>query len=1490
MKRLISIILSLSIICGLFAVRAQGISSEQIQKDIVIQVEQKICCNATLEEEFEDDSVIVMFKQDASRVDKSFTAGDFKQIGCKTIKDLVQLSEEEKEYAEIIWGTSHALKNKTEQQIERSKIQAQDQLEEKMLINLDEFRRVVCIELENKGKENVLETIKVLEKYDDVLYAGPNYITHTTVVPNDPLYSRERWENDQWGIKQIQIEAAWDITTGTNNVTVGIIDSGIDANHPDLAGRVSTTLGANYVGDGINHRTDPNGHGTHVAGIIGAIGNNPTPTGIAGINWNVNLVSLRVFDANGSGNTGRFTNAINYARTNNIPIINISGGGYGHDPALEAAVNNYNGLMVFAAGNGWAPDDIAPKTPQNINLTGTGVRPFYPASYNNARIIAVAASDRSDNLAGFSNLGNTAVHIAAPGVDILSTVPGNNYESWDGTSMAAPVVAGLAALIMSLPRPGLPAFTIAEVRNFILNNADAVVTPAGQIAGNRRLNAARAVAAAAGLSVHTITYDANGGYWDPPSHLAIHDISTDLSSEELYCYGYNFLGWSKSSTAKSAQYLPGGKITVTANTTLYAVWKGIPCKVTLDRQSAPYGSTSVTATYGSPMPTTIMPVKTGHTFHGYFDTLETGGTQYYNADGTSAHIWDYTYDTTLYARWTAITSSITLDPCGGWGGTASISPVYGQPMPPIMRPARMGYTFMGYMDFNGKLYYFPDGSSARNWDKIPVFGQYAFLFALWSDGATYTVTLNYTNGGTGGAASVNAQYGYNMPYAVMPTRNNFDFAGYFDTMAATGGWQYYDADGFSARPWNKNYNATLYARWKYTVTYDANANGASVSPLPESHSVIQNQLFDVSSKIPKRNGFVFLGWSTDPSATSAQFWPNDETGFYYGHTTLYAVWKTTVVFTTENTNGILSQAEVAIQLDAAGVNGAFNAEFDSTVTSIGYAAFYGYSGLAGVTIPNTVTIIEEYAFFFCVGLNDVTISSSVTNIGDFAFGHCYVLRNVYFQRLTAPTVGTGAFDSVAFGAIAHVKTGSVGYTTPTWHGMTVMFPTVFTTANANGILSHVDVTAQLTAAGISRTTGMFTAEFDSTVKSIGNSAFAHCAGLISVTIPNMVTSIENVAFYGCVGLSGVVIPNSVIDIGDSAFAYCAGLTGVTIPNSAISIGNAAFYGCTELAGVTIPNSVANIGDYAFSYCTLLADVTISNGVSSIGNYAFYGCMWLTDIVIPNSVNCIGIAAFHGCMGLTDITIPNSVTSIGNHAFYGCTELTSVTIPDSITSIGDSVFAHCTGLTSVVMPDSVISIGVNAFFGCTGLTDIVIPNSVTSIGDYAFARCTGLTDIVMPDSVTSIGDYSFYGCTGLTCITIPDGITSIGYAAFYDCTGLTNITIPNSVTSIGDYAFYGCTGLTGIAIPDSVASIGYATFAHCTELISVIISDSVTSVGAYAFAYCPNLSNVFFYELIAPDVGEFAFYGSFPGAVAHVYAGSTGYTMPTWHGLIVIENL
>ncbi|HYT70126.1 MAG TPA: S8 family serine peptidase, partial [Gemmatimonadales bacterium] len=346
---------------------------------------------------------------------------------------------------------------------------------------------------------SVKRAIKFYRKHPDVLYAEPNYVVEALAGPDDPQFGF-LWglqnTGQTGGVAGADIDAvrAWGVTTGSSGVVVTVIDSGIDYTHQDLADNMfhnTPDCNTNGVDDDLNGRVDDcygidtangdsdpmddNKHGTHVAGTIGAVGNNAV--GVVGVNWDVQLMACKFLGASGSGSTAGAVACLNYValmkdRGVNIVATNNSWGGGGFSQSLHDAIDalRQRGILFIAAAGNAGRDN-------NTAL-------FQPASEYLPNVIAVAATTETDALASFSNYGRQTVHLGAPGTGIQSTMPGNTYGSLSGTSMATPHVTGTAALLKAQD----PARDWRAIRNLILAGGDSTPALANTIT-QRRLNA-----------------------------------------------------------------------------------------------------------------------------------------------------------------------------------------------------------------------------------------------------------------------------------------------------------------------------------------------------------------------------------------------------------------------------------------------------------------------------------------------------------------------------------------------------------------------------------------------------------------------------------------------------------------------------------------------------------------------------------------------------------------------------------------------------------------------------------------------------------------------------------------------------------------------------------------------------------------------------------------------------------------------------------------
>lgn len=417
--------------------------------------------------------------------------------------------------------------------------------------------------------KHILDSLKRL---DYIKYAEPDFMMSADTIPNDPYY------DSLWGLKQIHAPMAWNNSTGDTTLIVGIIDTGIDYNHIDLLPNIwinPDEIPNNGIDDDnngyiddihgwdfFNNDNDPmddHGHGTHIAGIIGASGNNSI--GIVGVNWNVKMVALKFLSATGSGNTSDEISAIEYAIEENIRITNNSYGRECCDCFSQAEydviqlASDSNMVFCAAAGNKAHTNDI------DLSFQ----HPSYPASNDLDNIISVASSGYCDLLSNFSNYGELSVDLSAPGEQIFSTVPGNSYALKSGTSMATAFVTGAIANIWKLH----PQLSNIEIKERLLETVDIIPSNEELLFSKGRLN----VYGASGGLIHN-PYELNfraelTNQLSPYDTLFLTNTSDLLCTIDSISAPEGFLISTDTNTASFTNFLTGIQITANEIDTMY---------------------------------------------------------------------------------------------------------------------------------------------------------------------------------------------------------------------------------------------------------------------------------------------------------------------------------------------------------------------------------------------------------------------------------------------------------------------------------------------------------------------------------------------------------------------------------------------------------------------------------------------------------------------------------------------------------------------------------------------------------------------------------------------------------------------------------------------------------------------------------------------------------------------------------------------------------
>ncbi|MFB3896693.1 MAG: S8 family serine peptidase [bacterium] len=370
--------------------------------------------------------------------------------------------------------------------------------------NLNYYPEIGVTRVKLTEKQSMLSAISTYAKYrDKIEYAEPNYYIHLLQTPNDPSFTQQ-WNfnntGQTGGTPDADIDApeAWNISIGDSTFIIGVIDTGIDNTHPDLInniwhnpdeipfngidddgnGYVDDTIGWNF-GDNNNDVLGINAHGTHVAGIIAARGNNGI--GVTGVMWQAKLMVLRMFGASGGGTEASAISAILYSIQKGAKLTSNSWTSYiYHTQAMYDTISTANEAgQLFIAGAG------------NNALNNDSVR-FYPACYDLPNIISVAATTATDVLWSSSNYGPTTIDVAAPGAEIYSTLLNGGYGLMSGTSMSTPHVSGECGLIWSINT----SLSNLQVKQIVMDTVDVIPALTGKCVANGRINLFKAAQAA----------------------------------------------------------------------------------------------------------------------------------------------------------------------------------------------------------------------------------------------------------------------------------------------------------------------------------------------------------------------------------------------------------------------------------------------------------------------------------------------------------------------------------------------------------------------------------------------------------------------------------------------------------------------------------------------------------------------------------------------------------------------------------------------------------------------------------------------------------------------------------------------------------------------------------------------------------------------------------------------------------------------------------
>ena len=601
-----------------------------------------------------------------------------------------------------------------------------------------------------------------------------------------------------------------------------------------------------------------------------------------------------------------------------------------------------------------------------------------------------------------------------------------------------------------------------------------------------------------------------------------------------------------------------------------------------------------------------------------------------------------------------------------------------------------------------------------------------------------------------------------------------------------------------------------------------------------------------------------------------------------------------------------------------------------TVVSIDKYAFsdaaYDGVGLKEVTIGSGVTYIGSYAFFNCYFLEQVNFSenSSLTSIGSAAFANDFALTSIELPD------GLTKLGMQTFSGASSLESVSIP-SSVTAVGFSAFFKTKMynDAVNEGEHLLYVDhwLVHRLDLGDDYKIKQLYdsnptnkpdTALFEEGTVGIADRVFAGSSDIEDVKLPGSFKYLGASAFNVCENLYRFDASESSLEIVDiGALAYCEYLEQVLfnhVTPRLKEIGFEAFIGCKRLyfdpdrGGQFIPETVERIASLAFAetgfysnadeYGVIYADnwvigctgsyddagwvgpdgrgeknIVLKDGVKGIAEYGFNNCIELETIENTSQVEIIGRGAFYQCINLMGVTLNPNLPTIEAYSFYGCVNLTLYNFPRDLQSIGRSAFYNCRqmqeidlerldllefvdeyafygcgNVTKLQIGSRLTEISPYAFYGCSRLNSVTIPGNIKKVGKSAFSRCLSLEELIIEEGVEEIGPYAFNQNRDLLEINLPNSVKTVGYAAFLNCRSVRSIDLAN-VETIGDYAFAMNTSVTDLVIPDSVKSIGTAAFyslgAQAVDedrlplggVRSVVISGGLDRMDAHAFYGC-----------------------------------------------------
>ena len=1247
----------------------------------------------------------------------------------------------------------------------------------------------------------------------------------------------------------INLQNTWTVSKGAG-ITVAVIDSGIDTDHPDFAGRISErsydATNDRVVRDyGMEVIEDEDGHGTSVAGVIAAGMNDGI--GITGIAPEVELIVVKC-ETDGNGQFVRSSDLVfglAYAIECDADVVNMSFG---------------TGINVFAKYTQLAVDsDI-------ICVAAAGndgsAMPMYPAADEN--VIGVGALDMDTwSLANYSNYGFSLV--LAPGTAYTTAVNGS-YQSATGTSISSPVVASAVALYLSQN----PYTEFSEMCELL--KASSVDLG---ILGEDRQHAFGA------LDIHALVCEEKG------------TITYEMLTDELKNQNQIFV------KGHTIQYMPEPErenvvldgwyhdiectdedmyfeTVFTNDVTLYAAWINEDDGTAYIYRNLDDGTVEIQSYTGRRRYLTIPSVLEGKAVTGIGEFAFAGNSR---------------------LRSVTLPETLTYISTGAFSDCSKLRA--------IEIPERV--KSIGEEAFRGCVS-LSQVSLMKN-GALTTIGDQAFAMCGIS---TMHLPVNLTELGNGvfygstGMTSITVESG-NATYQVL---NNalYDAAGttllYYpaglsgtytlnsNTLAVDNyAFAYSRCTNVILNEGITNLGDSAFAN-SYIRTAELPSSVASMGADCYSYSSLSTLTFHENialAEIPvwAFNGCYYLKNVTVPSSVT-KIGDGAFISTSLNSLTFAEGSKLNVIGVSAFEGCPLTTVEFPASVTIIGPC-AFSSCYDlknvtwesgSNLTSINHTAFEYCTALKSITLPDSLTEVG-YRAFFGSGLEELTIGANLIDLGDGAFSGCRSLQNI---SVSEENPNYTSMDGVVFSkdntVLCMFPAGRSGsYTVPAY---TVRIAN-YAFAEATS-LTDVELNAGLTEISgyaFSQCTTLNTPTLPASLITIGENAFEYCASMSgTLSIPKSVISIGRFAFFDDYALTGIILePESELSrIGYGTFGYC-GITDFTVPGTVSSMGQEVFVGCRNLLTVTFEadSQLEAIAAWTFSGADELRQITFEEGsqLKLLEARSLEGLRKLERVTLEYCTQLTNIDnyAFQNCASLTEVTLPESLTEIGRYAFNGCKSLSRVDLPESIAFVGRYAFNNTNNL-NVYFSASVLPLyleenwdyGINGYYVSTaevvtsgdwqyaltgdGKASIVAyagsdanivlttmdGHEIVSIGGYAFADNTALQTIILPDTLQGVYQYAFKGTTGLQSITIPASVAIIDNGAFQG-SAISGITFAegSALVNLGRYAFADTANLTSIAIPDGVDAIrDYAFQNSALQEISFGENSALTEIGRYAF--------------------------------------------------------